>query len=127
MAPASKKNAPAAPAVLKNKLPAPVVPSAPAGSKDPAPLADEATLAALAAAAPKDEALRPTAGVVARGHTVINEHGEHRAGMTVTASKQEIERMRARGVLVDPHRVPAPLGDGPQFLKEDEAAKGDPN
>lgn len=115
------------PAINKNQLPAPVVPSAPAGSKTPPPVADEATLAALAAAAPKDDELRPTVGVVARGHTVITEEGTFTAGMKVTASKAEIEKMRARRVLVDPNRPVELVGNGPRFFKEDEAAKGDPN
>lgn len=93
-----------------------------------APVATEAELAALAAAAPKDERLKPTEGVVARGHTVVTGPGpenEFGPGKTITASKQEIEKLRGRGVLVDPSRIIAPLGTGPRFFKEDEASKGD--
>lgn len=103
---------------LTNKSPA----------KPAAKVATEAELAALAAAAPKDDRLKPTEGVVARGHTVVTGPGpenEFGPGKVVTATKQEIEKLRARGVLVDPHRVIAPLGTGPRFFKEDDAAKGD--
>lgn len=123
MAKASASKSPGANVNRGNRA-APVVPSAPAGSKDPAPLADEATLAALARAAPKDDKLKPTEGVVARGHTVTTGEGTFTVGERFTASKGEIEKMRKRGVCVDPNRIPAPLGSGPQFLREDEAAKG---
>lgn len=96
--------------------------------KPPAKVATEAELAAMAAAAPKDDRLKDTEGVVARGHTVVTGPGpenEFGPGKRITASKQEIEKLRARGVLVDPHRIIAPLGTGPRFFKEDDAAKGD--
>ena len=45
-------------------------------------------------------------------------------GEKVDLPKDEIERLRAKGTLVDPSRIIAPLGSGPQFFREDAASKG---
>lgn len=81
------------------------------------------------APAPKDDKQLLTVGVVARGHVVKFGPGKGRKnyahpGETVGLPKDEIERLRAKGTLVDPGRIIVPLGTGPQFFREDAASKG---
>jgi len=73
---------------------------------------------------PEDRRLAATEGVVARGRTVVTEKGTFRPGQKVTASKDEITRLRKNGSLVDPARASILLGAGPRFFQEDAAAKG---
>lgn len=93
--------------------------------------ADNKTPAAphVAKAAPIDKAtgavMGKTQGTVARGHTVQCEPAGkiYKPGEVVTLDKAEIERLRKRGVLVDPNRIILPMGNGPNFYHEDLAVK----
>lgn len=90
----------------------------------PARKMTEAELAAAAAASPKDLKQGKFEGVVARGKTVVDDEGTKGPGAIVRASKENIERLRSLGYLVDPARGQTPLGTGPRFFREDEASKG---
>lgn len=82
---------------------------------------------AVAKSAPIDKAtgavMGKTKGTVARGHTVVTEHGTFKPGETVELEAKEIERLRRIGALVDPNRVFLPIGHGPNFYAEDPAVK----
>ena len=81
--------------------------------------------AALKTSQPKDDKQARTVGIVARGHCVKDDDGYKGPGMMVRASKEEIEKMRVKGVLVDEGRVALPMGvSGPRVLQEDAAARG---
>lgn len=54
--------------------------------------------------------------VVARGRTVFDLDGVPRvAGEEITLPPADVERLRARGFLIDPEHPPIPLADGPTF------------
>ena len=73
----------------------------------------------------QDNKQRRTMGVVARGNFVKDDSGYKGPGEFVTASAEEIERLRVKGVLVDEGRIAMPLGvSGPSVLREDAASKG---
>ncbi len=84
-------------------------------------------VADAAAAQPKDNKQARGIGIVARGHTVMNEGRLKFPGEIVRAQPSTIDRLRTRGVLVDEGRVAkAMLSDGPRVLQMDEAAKHAP-
>ena len=90
----------------------------------PARKMTEAELVAAGKNAPRDDRQGKFEGVVARGKTVIDDEGVKRPGQIVRASKPEIEKLRRLRYLVDPARPDTPLGTGPQFFREDDAARG---
>lgn len=60
--------------------------------------------------------LRLLQAIVARGRTVQDLDGKKRvAGEEVSLPKADIDRLRARGFLVDPKKPAIPLADGPTF------------
>jgi FAD/FMN-containing dehydrogenase len=84
---------------------------------------------AVAKTAPVDKAtgavMGKTKGTVARGHTVQCEPGGkvYKPGEVVELDAPEIERLRRIGALVDPNRIFLPVGNGPDFYREDPAVK----
>lgn len=82
-------------------------------------------VAAAAAAQPKDDKQSKTIGIVARGHACKVDGTYKGPGEIVRASAQEIEKMRARGALVDEGRIALPMASlGPQVLIEDDRSRG---
>jgi len=61
-------------------------------------------------------ATRLVTATVARGRTVFDLDGKRRvAGEEISLAPAEVERLRARGFLVDPKKPAIPLADGPTF------------
>lgn len=92
---------------------------------DPKALAQRsaADIARAGSAQPKDDKQAKTIGVVARGNCVKDAEGYKGPGEFVRATREEIEGMRARGVLVDEGRIVEPLGKGPSVYIKDAATK----
>lgn len=83
----------------------------------------EELAAELANKGPRDDRLRRQVGIVARGRTVTTEDGTFTHGQEVRCTADEIARLRKIKFLVDPRENLLPLGNGPKFFQEDEAAK----
>jgi len=61
-------------------------------------------------------ASRLVAATVARGRTVVDLDGVRiGAGKEVSLPSADVDRLRARGFLVDPKKPAIPLADGPTF------------